>query len=172
MEYKLYTSPWKAIRIMLLCSVFVVPSVLFLIYGDGTETWISWMCIGFFGLGYPAGAYVLFDRRPQIIVNEVGIYDRTVLKDFINWELIHDAYIGKINNACFIALVMKDNVDLTGIVNATAAGLNKALGFQELNINLSNVKVDEARLAQFIVAMSRADKQERRNHLKQLGSTL
>src|SRR5439155_24563091 len=95
-EYKIYKSPWKAIRMMLLCSIFVVPSILFL--DSSNSQWINWMSIIFFGLGYPVGLFQLFDRRPQIIVNEIGIFDRTLHADYINWEIIQDAYIASVRS--------------------------------------------------------------------------
>lgn len=46
----------------------------------------------FSSLGYPIGFDQLFDGRPQIIINEIGIFDRMTHNDFINWEIIMGAY--------------------------------------------------------------------------------
>ena len=165
-ELKIYKSPWKAIRMMLLCSVFVVPSVLLLTLG-GDKSWQLWLGAGFFGLGYPVGIFQLLDRRPQIIVNEVGIFDRTAHHDFINWELIEDAYLVEMHRQPFICLVVDEAFAPSrtkGKLRRGLAELNKSLGFQELNISLGAVSTNPVRLAAFILAMRTAEKPER-SHL-------
>lgn len=84
-EIKLYKSPWRAIKLLLLSSVFVFGGI-WLITSTDSPKWLGWMSIGFFGLGYPVGLFQLLDRRPQIIINELGIWDRTTKQDTINWE--------------------------------------------------------------------------------------
>jgi hypothetical protein len=71
-----------------------------------TPTWVWYLSIGFFGLGYPIGLFHLLDRRPQIIINEIGIFDRTTYKDFINWDVIQDAYPIDISGQKFVCLVV------------------------------------------------------------------
>lgn len=162
-ELKIYKSPWKAIRLLLLCSIFVVPSVLLLTWG-GDKSWQLWVGAGFFGLGYPLGIFQLFDRRPLIIVNEVGIFDRSAHYDFINWELIEDAYLVKMRQQCFICLVINEAFEPSrkqGKFKRGVAELNKSLGFQELNISLGSVSTNPERLAIFILAMRTAEKPER-----------
>jgi hypothetical protein len=46
------------------------------------------------------------------------------------------------------------------------ASLSKAMGFQELNINVGNVQVDAERLMAFILAMRNADKPNRETLLR------
>ncbi len=151
-EIKVYKSIWKAIRLMLLCSLFVVPAVYSLISPEGFEpAWISWMCILFFGLGYPVGLLQIVDRRPQIIINETGIFDRTTGKDFINWQVIEDAYLNNVYGQIFICLVLKEDFKPTG------HKLNKVLGFQELNIAASFSSVKPQKLLELILAMRSAD---------------
>lgn len=162
-ELKIYKSPWKAIRMMLLCSVFVVPSA-FLLLATNESRWQLWLSIGFFGLGYPLGIFQLLDRRPQLIINEIGIFDRTAHHDFINWELIQGAYLAEIHNQPFICLVIDEAFEPSrtkGKFKRGLADLNKAMGFQELNISLGSVNTNAQRLAELILAMRDADKPER-----------
>ncbi len=107
-EIKLYKSPWLAIKMILLCSVFVAIGIWGLKTGE-MPALICWLSIGFFGLGYPVGLFHLFDRRPQIIINEIGIFDRTTHKDFINWEIIKGAYPIDIYRQKFICLIVDGN---------------------------------------------------------------
>src|SRR5436309_3165209 len=120
---------------MILCSVFVIPSVL-LWNDESMPLWIKCMCILIFGLGYPVGLFNLLDRRPQIIINKIGIFDRTVYKDFINWEIINDAYLTNVSGQKFICLVLKNEFELQTDLLIKSSRLSKSLGFQALNISL------------------------------------
>lgn len=163
LELKLYKSPWKAIKLLLGCSAFVALGVFLLCQPDAPRL-AAWLSIGFFGLGIPASIFQLLDRRPQIIINEVGIFDRTAHRDFINWEIIQDAYLVELNRQPFICLVVDAAFEPSrtkGSLGRGMAALNKGLGFQELNISLGFVRVNVERLAAFILAMQMAEKPER-----------
>jgi hypothetical protein len=164
-EIKLYKSPWRALKLMLLCSIFVVPCIL-LWDDESLPQWIKWMCVLFFGLGYPVGLFHLLDRRPQIILNRTGIFDRMAYRDFINWEVIDDAYMTNVHSQRFICLVLKEEFDLKADRLIKSAKLSKSLGFQALNISLGQINVNEAKLMEFIVAMSRAEDTRREHILK------
>ena len=56
------------------------------------SNWVGYLIAALFALGYPVGIYHLLDRRPQIMINEIGIFDRRTYKDFINWDVIQRAY--------------------------------------------------------------------------------
>jgi hypothetical protein len=168
MEYKLYKSPWKAIKLLAVCSLFVAAGFFILSAGKASPVG-AWLTIGFFGLGIPVSLYRLLDRRPQIIVNEIGIFDRTAHKDFINWEIIQDAYIVNVQQETFICLVVPEEFEPStkkSMFQRRMAGLSKAIGFQELNISLGNVNVDAERMAEFILAMRSAERGNRQSLLK------
>jgi len=131
---------------------------------------IAWSSILFFGLGYPVGLFQLLDRRPQIIINEIGVFDRTTHKDFINWEIIQDAYLAEVHGQKFICLVVDQHFEPStskGKLGKKVAGLSKALGFQELNISLGNVQVNAVRLTEFILAMRTAERPDRETLIKE-----
>ncbi|GAB3636992.1 hypothetical protein GCM10027422_25820 [Hymenobacter arcticus] len=137
--------------------------------------WVAWLNIGFFGLSYPLGIYQLLDRRPKLIINEVGIFDRTTHRDFINWQLIEEVYLTEINRQTFICLVVPKEFEPSrrkGFFGRGVAQLNKALGFQELNIALGAMRVDAVRLGLFLVALSQADRPTRAQLLTQAHSIL
>ncbi|MEH0154697.1 STM3941 family protein [Limibacter armeniacum] len=157
-ELKLYKSPWKALKMILLCSLFVSLGIILLIYTEAPKI-VGWLNIGLFGLGLPIGLFHLFDRRPQIIINEIGIYDRTTNQGFINWEVICDAYLTDVHGQKFICLIIDEAFEPSkskGKWYQKMAHFSKGLGFQELNISLGQVKVDEKRLTDFISAMAKA----------------
>jgi hypothetical protein len=162
-EIKLYKSPWRAIKLILLCSIFVALGLWGILTGH-MPTWVAWLNIGFFGLGYPVGLFHLFDRRPQIIINETGIFDRTTNKDFINWEIIKDAYLIDIHKQKFICLVVdekfKPSQNKSKLYQQTA-NFNEVIGAQELNISLGQVKIDPEKLTEFILLMRTATKTDK-----------
>ena len=164
-EIRLYKSPWRAIKIILLCSVFVIPALL--LWGkEDFPQWVNYMSILFFGLGYPVGLFQLLDRRPQIIINETGIFDRTAFRAFINWGIIEDAYLKDVHDQKFICLVLKDKFIVETELLIKRTKLSKAFGFQALNISLGQIQIDENKLMEFIIAMSKADLIEREGLLK------
>src|SRR5688500_19009768 len=95
-ELKLYKSRWVSIKLMLGCLLFVGVGY-FMLSRPNAPLPLAWLCIGFFGLGIPVGIYQLLDRRPQIIINEFGIFDRTTHHEFINWKIIQDVYLAQVH---------------------------------------------------------------------------
>src|SRR5918993_5324854 len=112
-EYKIYKSRWKAIKLLAVCSLFVAAGFFILSAGKASPLG-AWLTIGFFGLGIPVSLFQLLDRRPQIIVNEIGIFDRTAHKDFINWEIIQDAYLSEVYGQKFVCLVVEQHFEPSG----------------------------------------------------------
>jgi hypothetical protein len=162
-ELRLRKSPWKAVKLLLGSSIFV--AIGWWMLGDpDSSKWAAWLCIVFFGLGIPLGLSQLFDRRPQIIVNDVGVFDRTMHHEFINWEIIQDAYLVEIHKQTFLCLVVDEAFEPSrqkGKFKQGVASLNKGMGFQELNISLGFVNIDVVRFAEFILAMRGAAPPER-----------
>jgi len=162
-ELKIYKSPRKAVQLLLGCSLFVALG-LFLLKQPDTPKLVAWLAVSFFGLGLPVGLFQLLDRRPQIIVNELGIFDRTTHRDFINWEIIQNVYLVEVHEQPFICLIVDETFEPSrkkGWFGRGLAHLNKSMGFQELNISLGSVNVNTERLATFILLMQAAEKPER-----------
>jgi hypothetical protein len=154
-EFRLYKSPWKAAKLLAGCAAFVALGWWMLGRPDAPQ-WLAWMSIGFFGLGLLVSLFQLLDRRPQIIVNDVGVYDRMMHHEFINWAIIQDVYLAEINKQRFICLVVDQAFEPSrrkGAFRKGVASLNKEMGFQELNISLGFVDIDALRFAEFILTM-------------------
>ncbi len=151
---------------MALCTPFVVLGILII----GKNPWLGWLSAGFFGLAYPVGIYNLLDKRPMLIFNEIGLFDRSTHNEFINWELIKDAYPINISGQKFICLLIDENFKPSKKKNRfykSVSKLNEAIGAQELNINLGQVqKIDEVKLTLFILNMAKATKMDRTQLIK------
>ena len=116
MEVKLYKSSTRAIKLILVSSVFVVGALYFLATVDA-PTWAWYLSIGVYGLVCPVQLFHLFDRRPQIVINEIGIFDRRTCKDFINWDVIQRAYAMDVMVGGYVCLIV-DNKYLSSIKKA------------------------------------------------------
>lgn len=156
-EIKLYKSRWKAVKLLLLTLPFVILSLYDIIsHSLIMPSYIAWLCLCFFVLGIPVSLFHFFDRRPQIIINDIGIFDRMAYTDFINWNLIEDAYLVNVHNQKFICLTI-DNAAINLIKNKKYMKLSKQMGFQEINLSLGQIKIDEIKFMDFILTMSKAN---------------
>lgn len=159
MEIRLYKSRWRALKLLVGCVAFVGIGLWILQKPDAPAV-VGWASVVFFGLGIPISLFQLLDRRPQIIISELGIFDRTTHHEFINWEIIRDAYLMQVHQQKLLCLVVPEAFEpsrqKTGIRKALKQ-LSKKLGFQELTIPLGMVPIDEVRFAHFILAMTQAE---------------
>jgi len=127
---------------------------------------VSWLSLCFFGAGIPIGIYQLFDKRPKIIINEIGIFDRDAYTDYITWNSIADAYLTSVYQQKFICLVIKEEFKHLIKSKKPLKSLLLQLGFQEVNISLGPVgSVKENKLLNLILAMRNAEPAERINLL-------
>lgn len=82
-EIKLYKTTTKGLKIIGMCLPFVAIGLWMIMdnpYGS-TEYVMGWVGTCFFGLGLPVGLFQTFDKRPQIVITENGIWDRTTNQD-------------------------------------------------------------------------------------------
>lgn len=139
-EIILYKSPLKALRLIALCSIFVIPGSYFIYKGETDLELVLPVC--FFSLGYIVGFFHLFDRRPQIIINRKGIWDRTLKLDTIPWHFIFDAYTLTIHKQVFICLVTNNEIADNKKIYKWAKTLNEGVEAQKINLNFSAVKAN------------------------------
>ena len=133
----------------------------------GTTNYImGWFITCFFGLGIPVGLFQLLDRRPQIIINESGIWDRTTNQDEVKWEQIQGAYPLNIFGQKFISLVVDDTFVFRTKQYKWAAKINERIGAQKLNLHLGQLKIDENELINFLQEMTETQRENRRTIMK------
>jgi len=176
-EIKLYKSNKKVLKLFLLATPLITAGIWMINREGGTETdrIMGWIGTCFFSLAIPVGLFHLFDKRPQVIINEIGIYDRTTHDEFINWEIIKDAYPVNIYGQHFICLLVPDDFKPSkrkGRFHKTMSKLNEALDFQELNIQLGQLEMDTLKLTEFIIAMTHAEKSNKAELIKTLPNTV
>lgn len=142
-EIKLYNSIGKNLLYLLACSIFVAIGIWMVSSSDETfEFVIGIVGILFFGIGFVVIPFRLFDRRPRIIINDEGIFDRTLDVGTIEWRDIKDAYLQSVHGTEFISLDLRaENKYLQRIskTKAKIASYNKFFGFENINLNLGGV---------------------------------
>jgi len=159
-EIRVYKSVWKGLRLMLLCSIFVIPAAYHLLSGGKDGIVICWVCIGFFGLGYPVGLKNILDRRPALRINEHGIMVCSYGRQLINWVAINDCYLTSVNQQLFVCLGINETFALTlskNKITRVVARFNNAAGFQDVNIHVSPLNVDAKQLLVLLRALIAAD---------------
>lgn len=103
-EIKLYKTPIKGLKIIGMCLPFIAIGLWMITdnpYGT-TDYILGWIGTCFFGLGIPVGLFQTFDKRPQIVITENGILDRTTNQVKVKWEQIIEAYPLDIHGQNFI----------------------------------------------------------------------
>ncbi len=102
----------------------------------------GWVAVAFFGGGALISIWQIFDRRPRLLIDDEGIYDRTLGVGVIPWEEITGAYVRSIQGNDFICLDLRHPeayLQKLSRVKRAMASANEALGFTPLNINLSGI---------------------------------
>ena len=161
---------------MLLSTPFVIISLYnILIHSIKMPLALDWICLCFFGLGIPLSIYNLFDRRPEVIINSEGIYDRQTTKDFIDWKLIEDVYlkdmqVSRLSNQNFLCLKLVPNANPAlkrfKLLNET----NRKMGFGDVAIALNQLKNNDwQKVADFTKEMLHADASARQKLLLSYG---
>jgi len=167
-EIKLYKTTSKGLKIIGMCLPFVAIGLWMITQEPiGSTNYImGWVCTCFFGLGIPVGLFQTFDRRPQIIITESGIWDRTTNQDEVKWEQIIEAYPLDLFDQKFISLATDDTFILKKKLYKWAAKINKKIGAQNLNLQLSQINIDVIEFTNFINRLSKESVEERRKLIK------
>lgn len=163
-EIKLYKTSTKGLKLMGMAIPFVLIGIWMITKEPfGTfDYFMGWICTCFFGLGIPIGLYQTFDKQPQIIINENGLWDRTTRQDEIKWEQVIEAYPLDIFSQKFISIVADKTFVFKKKPNKWAAKINKKVGAQQLNLHLGQINIDVDKLTELINDLSKAKKEERK----------
>jgi len=167
-EILLYKKPQKAVKILLI-AICAVGVGLFIIYRETPGSFIylvGWFNVLFFGLGIAVSIFQMFDRRPQIRISENGIWDRTTKQDQIGWHQIKHAYPLNIFKQKFVSLDLVDTFRIKKKPYKWASRINEFVGAQKVNLQVSQLKIDEVTLTNFINEIIQAEEGNRERIIK------
>lgn len=142
-----------------------VPFIIIGVYFIAKKPTLAWSTIVIFGFSFIMGVVNLLDNRPNLIINEIGIYARSANRNYIVWELIEGAYPTVIAGQKFICLVIDKQFKPSqnrSMLYKSAVKLNEAIGAQEMNIYLGQIKnFDEQNLTRLIIKIAKAETAEK-----------
>jgi hypothetical protein len=114
---------------------------------------LGWATVAFFGLGTIVLLVQVVDPRPRLLIDEEGVFDRTLGVGPILWSDIEGAYVVSVHGLDFICLVVRDPsvyLEKLSPLRRKLASANCALGFMELNLNLAGLKMSTQDLLRLI----------------------
>jgi hypothetical protein len=115
--------------------------------------WKGWLGIVFFSACAAVGIWQGFDRRPRLVIDDEGVFDRTLKVGRIPWSAIAGATPRSMRGNHFIALDLRNEEQwiarLAKPYQVMVKG-NVALGFAQLNLNLSGTDANPDELLALI----------------------
>ncbi|MFZ5638983.1 MAG: STM3941 family protein [Pseudomonadota bacterium] len=153
----LYPARLRYWALLLLACGFVALGAFLLVAGDDDARSVAILCILFFGACALTFVWQIVDRRPRLILDDVGVFDRTLRVGRIPWSDIEDAYSASIHRQDFVCLILRDEAQWVAKLPPLQRRLvaaNRALGFSGLNLNLSGLEADASTVLALILANS------------------
>jgi len=155
----------KYVLLLLVSIGFVVAGIFLVSFGTASEErGAGWTSLLFFGACGALFIRQLLDSRPRLIIDEHGINDRTLGVGLIPWPEITDAYVKTIRGGDFICLKVRNPEMWLGNLSPVKRAMikaNLALGFTELNINLSGTNANPWLMLELIQKRSAASQKSR-----------
>jgi hypothetical protein len=114
---------------------------------------IGVLSILFFGICGFQIVRQLFDTRPRLILDDRGIFDRTLSTPVIPWSTILDAQIVQVKRSKFIALRLTDEEQRFAALPSAKrmmGAANQGLGFGRFNLNLAALSLSAEELLAII----------------------
>lgn len=176
-EIKLYRSRKIAARFMFACFCFNL-CILCGIYYMEYVFWfycLSFIVVGLISFAFFISLFHFFDKRPAIIINEIGIVNPRSKYGMINWEIIEDAYIRDLGSKTggiiyFNVAWPHDPYLKAGKWKRKLIQLNKDLGHEVLKVVIDDVDVDKKKLLSFIQEMIKLSNTGETNRQKMIES--
>lgn len=139
----------------LVSSGFFLLGCVWLIMGnkaDSESATIGWLAAIFFGMVFLIALFMVFDRRPQLIISESGIRSRANKGAELKWEEINQASSWNIFGQKYVSLKLKP-----GCVMSQERPFRLSLGPRpvqgSVDLVLNDLKLSPSALVSFIEEM-------------------
>ena len=151
-------SRWRTVISFFGSLVLFVAGILVIViaYSDRNKSshdaTVGWLCTLLFGACAAFHGWRFFDSRPRLVIDDEGIYDRTL--GLIPWSDIQGAYLRSIHSNDFICLDVRDSdryLQRMSDVKRALASANAALGFTPISLSLSGIVADSNDILELIV---------------------
>jgi hypothetical protein len=129
------------------------------------EQLAGWPAILFFGACAIVGIRQVADTTPRLVINESGVFDRTLGIGVIKWSDIEGAVVQSIHQNPFICLKLRNEDSYLTKLTSTGRALvaaNIQLGFSAINLNLSGVDADADAICALILKRAAISQSEGR----------
>lgn len=163
-EIKLYKSKSKAIFLFLISLGFMMTLLLIMndiIKSFSFQGFIIILSILFCALGMLVGLFLLFDNRPQMIITESGISDRTTNFAEIKWEQIKEILPVKISKQQFVSVIVDNTYNYQKPSKFTSI-FNTIFSIGDLNFNIDILNVNNEKLIDLFDHMLSTKKSDRK----------
>lgn len=125
---------------------------------DIRGVWLGGVMVAAFGFISLLRIWILLDRRPRLIIDDEGIFDRTNRMGLIPWSEIDDAELVDIFSPKHVYLGLKLRpsskfVSRQSTFMQCVAAANSALGCAKVNLNLSETDADPEDVLWYIQSM-------------------
>jgi hypothetical protein len=152
-EQFVFKRSYRRIIPLLIGSLAFVAAGVFLL-ARSPDKWEIWMSTIFFGGCAAVFVSQLLDSRPRLIIDDRGVFDRTLGVGVIPWSEILDAFPRTISSSSFVCLVLRQPESYLSRRprrHRAFASLNRQLGFTDFSLNLTGMDVDPAEICELIL---------------------
>jgi hypothetical protein len=156
----LKSSRWHILLLLMLSLAFVVAGA-FIVWRENALA--GWTAIVFFGACAIVGIWQFIDGRPRLVIDQKGIWDRSLGIGTIAWADIDGAYVMSVAGNDFICLELREPerfVPRLSPVRRALSSANRALGATDFTLNLTGLEAETGEVFELILkrlAMSRAE---------------
>jgi len=120
---------------------------------------VGWMNLLLFGAGSVSIAYQARQSGPRIIIDDTGVFDRTLGVGAIPWSEIQGAFVKRLGAAKFVCLELREperfRSKLSPIKQRMVA-MNRQLGYTDFSVNLTGTTADPDAVCELILKRIRA----------------
>ena len=114
---------------------------------------VAWLNIVFFGASAAFFGLQAVDRRPRIVIDDQGVFDRTLKVGRIEWADIRGVFLKRSQGQAYICLDLREPSKYTQRLSPLLrrmVELNRTLGFTDLSLNLTGTTVSPEQIEELI----------------------
>ena len=135
----------KLVGLLLASIVFVVAGIWIAQVGSPGKGIVGYICASFFALGIPVSLFQIFDHRPKLVIDSLGIDDKRWGIGKIPWSEITNFNVRNIETQEFLCLYLENEekyLKKLSKFQRKIVDVNKTLNFPPFCISISQLNLD------------------------------